>query len=71
MIAERTGSEGWGSISQSEAIEALIIEANKHLSDLVEDTSVPFTKTDIFRRHWLDIEDIYRDAGWQVTYDKP
>lgn len=25
----------------------------------------------IFDNHWLDIEDIYRDHGWKVEYDKP
>ena len=24
-----------------------------------------------FDSHWLDIEDIYRNAGWVVKYDKP
>lgn len=26
---------------------------------------------DIFTNHWLDVEDIYRAAGWYVEYDKP
>ena len=25
----------------------------------------------IFDKHWLDVEDIFRDAGWRVYYDKP
>lgn len=25
----------------------------------------------IFKNKWLDVEDIYRDAGWTVRYDKP
>src|ERR1700692_3611370 len=25
----------------------------------------------IFDYKWLDIEDIYRKAGWKVSYDKP
>jgi hypothetical protein len=24
-----------------------------------------------YKRHWLDVEDIYRGAGWDVAYDKP
>lgn len=24
-----------------------------------------------YKNNWLDIEDIYREAGWEVTYDKP
>lgn len=29
------------------------------------------TKDEIFDNHWLDIEDIYREQGWKVKYDKP
>lgn len=29
------------------------------------------TSSKIFEKHYLDIEDIYKDAGWKVTYDKP
>jgi hypothetical protein len=25
----------------------------------------------IFKNGWLDIEDSYRDAGWEVRYDSP
>lgn len=25
----------------------------------------------VFDRSYLDVEDIYRDAGWKVEYDKP
>ena len=25
----------------------------------------------IFENHWLDVEPIYRKAGWKVEYDKP
>lgn len=25
----------------------------------------------IFDKHWLDVEDIFREAGWKVYYDKP
>jgi hypothetical protein len=26
---------------------------------------------EVFPIEWLDVEDIYEDAGWIVTYDKP
>ena len=29
------------------------------------------TRSDIFDKGWLDIEDVYRAAGWIVEYDKP
>lgn len=25
----------------------------------------------IYKNHWIDFEDIYRNKGWSVTYDKP
>jgi len=28
-------------------------------------------RDEIFRRGWLDVEDVYRAAGWHVEYDKP
>ena len=32
---------------------------------------VGFVRDEIFRRGWLDVEAIYREAGWFVDYDKP
>ncbi len=29
------------------------------------------TREEVFRRHYLDVEDVYREAGWKVDYDKP
>ena len=28
-------------------------------------------RNDIFANHWLDVEDVYRKAGWVVEYDQP
>lgn len=28
-------------------------------------------RSQIYVNHWLDVEDIYREAGWNVEYDKP
>lgn len=25
----------------------------------------------VYKRQWLDFEEIYREAGWKVEYDKP
>lgn len=30
-----------------------------------------FIRDGIFNYHLLDVEDIYRNAGWKVKYDKP
>jgi hypothetical protein len=37
--------------------------------ELSPDTNL--TRSLIFENHWLDIEDVYRAAGWDVKYDKP
>lgn len=29
------------------------------------------TSDKVFDEHWLDVEDIFRKAGWDVEYDKP
>ncbi len=29
------------------------------------------TESKLFNNHWLDVEDIYRKVGWEVTYDNP
>ena len=26
---------------------------------------------EVYRKHWLDVEDSYRALGWKVLYDKP
>lgn len=28
-------------------------------------------RNDIFEKHWLDVEDVYRADGWKVEYNKP
>jgi hypothetical protein len=28
-------------------------------------------RSEIYRKHWLDVEEFYRQVGWIVTYDKP
>jgi hypothetical protein len=33
-----------------------------------EDT---FSRSTVFKNHWLDVEAIYREQGWDVRYDKP
>jgi len=29
------------------------------------------SRSEIFEKHWLDVEDIYREQGWKVVFDKP
>ncbi|KKS30630.1 MAG: hypothetical protein UV60_C0006G0041 [Parcubacteria group bacterium GW2011_GWA2_43_11] len=45
-----------------------IIHQNVVVKRLVESG---FNEREIYNRHWLDVEDIYRKKGWEVKYDKP
>ena len=29
------------------------------------------SRDDIFRKHWLDFEELYKNAGWNVVYKTP
>jgi hypothetical protein len=31
----------------------------------------PILRNAIFDRGWLDVEEVYRKAGWRVVFDKP
>lgn len=37
----------------------------------IEKLNPEFTEGKLVDNHWLDFEDAYRDAGWNVVYDKP
>lgn len=45
-------------IKQEDAIEALI-------------AGCVVTRDEVFEQDLLEIEDVYREAGWDVIYDKP
>lgn len=60
IIAEKwSASERCSTVLQDDII-ALLLEKHSTIE-----------RTDIFDKHWLDIEDIYRAQGWLVKYDKP
>lgn len=66
-----------------EAVNELISEKGKKYSSKFEATILQkdiitriqlkeeITSKTIYDNNWLDIEDIFREAGWKVTYDKP
>jgi len=39
--------------------------------ELITASPMLIDRDDVFARHWLDIEDVYRAVGWVVEYDKP
>lgn len=56
LIIENSGS-GEIYVGQKEVVARMI---QKGLS-----------KDEIYKKGWLDVEDVYRKAGWKVDYDKP
>ena len=45
-----------------------VVGQNEVLSLIV---SKGFNRSEVFANGWLDVEDLYRKAGWIVEYDKP
>lgn len=58
LIAEKWNGH-CATIRQEEVVALIAAEMS------LESTQV------IYEKHWLDIEKIYEQAGWKVTYDKP
>lgn len=56
MLAENV-IEGYGTVKQKEVIDRLVTKG--------------LERALIFQRGWLNVEEIYREAGWKVEYDKP
>jgi hypothetical protein len=38
--------------------------------DLIK-SRLRMARQDILDKHYLDVEDVYREAGWEVQYDRP
>lgn len=49
-------------ILQEEIIKRIL---SKYDDDLL------VTRETIYENDWLDVEDLFKDAGWQIVYDKP
>ncbi len=41
-----------------------------YAADLIS-KKLNISKEKVFEKKYLDVEEIYRDAGWKVTYNKP
>lgn len=50
-------SRGYVAIEQGAIVKALVEKG--------------LNRSEIFEKGWLDIKDIYGEAGWKVEYDKP
>ena len=49
---------GKATVKQDDVIKLILSKTN-------------YERHEIFERKMLDIENIYEEAGWEVTYDKP
>lgn len=55
LIVERDGI-----VYQDEVVERILLK----MPELESDRS-------IYKKGWLNVEEAYREKGWDVTYDKP
>lgn len=62
LIAENYN--GSSSTVKQNKVVALILKK-------LNDTDPGHNFAEVLRRHWLDVEDIYRKAGWSVEYNNP
>ena len=66
-------AHGRANFTQKEVMEEIFHNMLKDHSGFGQsgdgDRWVEDKKREIFANHWLDIEDIYRQAGWSVEYD--
>ncbi|MBI2120170.1 MAG: hypothetical protein HYT94_00935 [Parcubacteria group bacterium] len=57
--------------------ELIVAHFSNGLSTIKQDDIVELMvkkgleRNQIFNNHWLDVEEVYRDEGWKVEYDKP
>lgn len=59
IIAAASSSSSFVIVYQNDVIKRIIAK------------NPVLTRSNIFTNRWLDVEPIFRDAGWQVFYDKP
>lgn len=69
-------SNGSATIKQKHIIDRMLEKANKDISNEEIDDEFggygsSLTKDKIFSRGYLNFEEVYREAGWEVSYDKP
>ena len=70
-IAKKCGAYRYkaATVNQKEVVDDIIVAMGK--LDQYREVSYENRKAEIFREHWLDVEEVYREAGWSVEYDKP
>lgn len=61
LIQKKFGSTK-ASISVDEAVPACLEQARL--------AGVSVTRSELFEKHWMDVEPMFRAKGWTVTYDR-
>jgi hypothetical protein len=59
-------ADGVSRFTQSEVIEAIV---KKKPADLIDIDSLEEAYDIIFKKRWLNIEELYMEVGWVVEYD--
>lgn len=61
----------------NEMIQAKYVESNKTAMFKKDEivahitANTTFTSSQLYEKHYLDVEPLYKKAGWTVTYDQP
>ena len=64
-------SEGYATVLQKDAERLMIAKGLDRLITIEKGEEKVVDKSIIYKNHWMDVEGIYRKAGWKVEYDKP
>ena len=62
LIVKNLNSYGSSSFKQKDLVDIIMKSSSQDNG---------FTRDDVYSNHWLDVENLYRDLGWNVQYDKP
>lgn len=58
VLIAKNFTNGRANVTQEDAIKAIC-------------SSLGISRVEVFKNHYLDIEEVFREAGWSVKYDKP
>ena len=64
-------NEGHAKVLQKDAEELMIKKGLDRLITVERGDQKVIDKHIIYEKHWMDVESIYRKAGWKVEYDQP
>ena len=66
LIAENY-TNGRAEVDQKDLVERILLKMNGNVPSEMRIVK----RREVFDKGWLNIEEIYREQGWQVSYDKP